>query len=62
MSDEEFPEMEGGHSKPSDTAMVARQDAGKEFWEEGQLFPLKNFDSLVAYVEGDPKVTHQRGF
>lgn len=63
MSDEEFPGMRGGHSEPSDTVMVVHQDVGKEFWEEGQLFPPKNFDSsLVAYVEGDLKVIHQRGF
>lgn len=63
VNDEEFPETEGGHSEPSDTAMVAHQNAGKEFFGEGQLFPPKNFDSLlVACVEGGPKVIHQRGF
>lgn len=62
MNGEGFPGMEVSRSKPSYMVMVAYQDAKKAIWEEGRLFRPRNFGSLlVAYVEGDPVVMHQRG-
>lgn len=58
-----FQEMEGGRSEPSYMATVAYQDGGKAILERVQLYPRRNFDSLlVAYAEGDPGVAYRRGF